>query len=372
MTMKRPAELSCHLDGLRPTATETRPILITGGAGFIGSNLAAALLREGRRVRLLDNLSRPGVRENLEWLRKQHPDRVEVLVEDVRNTAAVLKAVDNCAAVFHFAAQVAVTTSLCDPMSDFEINLGGTLRLLEALRRLNDPPPLIFTSTNKVYGDLDEWTLEESNSRYVPVGTASCSGVNESQPLNFRSAYGCSKGAADQYVLDYAKSFGLATVVFRMSCVYGPHQRGSEDQGWVCHIARRIAQGQPVVIYGDGKQVRDLLFIDDLVNAFTLALAKISNIAGHTFNIGGGTPNAISVLELIDLVAELSGSRPKLRYAGWRTGDQKYYVSDISKFTAATAWCPLIGVRSGVTQLYRWILGNCGDVPITSSVQLNG
>jgi CDP-paratose 2-epimerase len=337
----------------------TRPhgeILITGGAGFIGSNLADRLLRDGHNVLLFDNLSRGGVRRNLEWLLENHPRRLQVIVADIRDGDAIRRAVHRSSAVFHFAAQVAVTTSLSEPLEDFQINAGGTLNVLEALRGMDNPPPLVFTSTNKVYGGLDDLMLIESATRYLPSRDGLDSGgIHERQPLEFRSAYGCSKGAADQYVIDYSRTFGLRTVVLRMSCIYGPHQCGTEDQGWVSHVIASFVEGRPFTIYGNGKQVRDLLFIDDLVEGLLLSLENADRLAGQSFNIGGGPANTASLIELLDLVSTVSGRRPELRFAPWRPGDQKYYVSDTAKFSAATGWSARVDVRSGVERVYRWL-----------------
>jgi CDP-paratose 2-epimerase len=331
-------------------------ILITGGAGFIGSNLADRLLGEGRSVLLFDNLSRAGVRRNLEWLLEKHPRRLQVIVADVRDAGAVRTAVRRSSAVFHFAAQVAVTTSLSDPLEDFQVNAGGTLNVLEALRGVDSPPPLVFTSTNKVYGGLDDLTLIESATRYRPSGNGFDSGgIDERRPLDFRSAYGCSKGAADQYVVDYSRTFGLRTVVLRMSCIYGPHQCGTEDQGWVSHVIGSFVEGRPFTVYGNGKQVRDLLYVDDLLEGLLLSLENADRLAGHSFNVGGGPGNTVSLIELLELMASLSGNHPELRFAPWRPGDQKYYVSDTAKFSAATGWRARVDVRSGVERVYRWL-----------------
>jgi CDP-paratose 2-epimerase len=261
--------------------------------------------------------------------------------------------------VYHFAAQVAVTTSLDDPVEDFEINARGTLNVLEALRaagRAGEAPPLLYTSTNKVYGNCDDVALAVRGRRYEPTEEGMrASGVGEERPLQFYSPYGCSKGTADQYVLDYAHSFGLPAVVFRMSCIYGPRQFGTEDQGWVAHFLIRALAGRPITLYGDGMQVRDVLFVDDLVDAFLLAQQRIGELSGQAFNIGGGPRNATSLLELIDLIGDLHGKRPEVRFGEWRTGDQRYYVSDTRRFQRATGWAPKVGVRDGVEQLYEWL-----------------
>jgi len=337
-------------------ATPDRPVLITGGAGFVGANLAHRLLSQGTSVLLFDNLSRAGVERNLQWLRDTHGSRVEIEVADVRDRAAVTRAVRKARQVFHFAAQVAVTTSLTGPVEDFEVNARGTLNVLEAARAQAEPPPVVFTSTNKVYGNCEDLALVQRGRRYEPVdASVRARGVGEARPLDFHSPYGCSKGAADQYVVDYAQSFGLRTAVFRMSCIYGPHQFGNEDQGWVAHFLIRAMEGRPIVIYGDGMQVRDVLFVEDLIDAFLLAQERIDEISGRAFNIGGGARNTVSLLELLDMIGDLHGARPTVRFADWRTGDQRYYVSDVRHFQLATGWAPRTGVREGLEQLYEWL-----------------
>jgi len=330
--------------------------LITGGAGFIGSNLAHRLLGMGQRVRVLDNLSRPGVEQNLQWLRETHGERLEMVVADVRDVAKVRQAMAGITQVFHFAAQVAVTTSLVDPQDDFSVNAQGTLNVLEAVRAQRTPPPLVLTSTNKVYGGLEDVGLEVRDGRYAPLDAAlHANGVSEARPLDFHSPYGCSKGTADQYVVDYARSYGLVTTVFRMSCIYGPRQFGTEDQGWVAHFILRALRGEPITLYGDGRQVRDVLFVEDLVDAFLLAREHGPKLAGRAFNMGGGPGNAISLLDLLDRIEDLHGRRPKVDFDQWRTGDQRYYVSDTRAFQQATGWQPKVGADDGIARLYRWL-----------------
>jgi len=342
------------------SAGRVRHALITGGAGFIGSNLADRLLSSGRRVLIYDNLSRPGVERNVESLREAHGERLSVEIADVRDADALRRAVRGADQVFHFAAQVAVTTSLVDPRLDFEVNIGGTLNLLEAIRSMENPPPLLFTSTNKVYGALADLPLTRNGTRYQPLDAALRTGIAEDRPLEFHSPYGCSKGAADQYVLDYARTFGIPAVVFRMSCIYGPRQMGTEDQGWVAHFLIRAIEGKPIEIFGDGMQVRDLLFVEDLVDAFLLAQANIHTLSGRAFNIGGGLGNTISLLELLELIGALNGSKPTIRLKDWRPGDQRYYVSDTRGFKAATGWAPKVNVREGVERLHDWLLASRG------------
>jgi CDP-paratose 2-epimerase len=347
-----------------PLGVGDGPVLITGGAGFVGCNVADRLLRSGRDVVVLDNLSRAGVERNLAWLRATHGDRVRAVVADIRDRDAVGEAVRDASAVFHFAAQVAVTTSLVDPVEDFEINARGTLNVLEALRARRDPPPLLFTSTNKVYGDLADVAMARDGRRYGPVDqTVAAYGVGESRPLDFHSPYGCSKGTADQYVLDYARSFGLRAVVFRMSCIYGPHQFGTEDQGWVAHFLIRAIEGKPIVLYGDGMQVRDILFVEDLAEAMLRAMQHADALSGRAFNIGGGPTNTTSLLELVERIGTLRGEAPTVNFDAWRTGDQRYYVSDVRAFAAATGWTPRTGVAEGVERLHEWLVESRAAAP---------
>ena len=335
---------------------DVRPTLITGGAGFVGANLAHRLLSEKRRVLILDNLSRPGVERNLAWLRDTHPDGLQVTIADVRDAQAVNEAVARARHVFHFAAQVAVTTSLVNPREDFTVNALGTFNVLEAVRAQPEPPPVVITSTNKVYGGLDDVPLQLDGQRYVPASEEIArNGISEARPLDFHSPYGCSKGTADQYVHDYARSYGLKTVVFRMSCIYGQRQFGTEDQGWVAHFLLRALDGQTITLFGDGKQVRDILYVDDLVDAFMLAERHMDRLSGQAFNIGGGPRNVISLLDLLDGIEVLHGRRPAIEFEDWRTGDQRYYVSDTRRFQQATGWSPRISAEQGTERLYRWL-----------------
>ncbi|MDB5409808.1 MAG: NAD-dependent epimerase/dehydratase [Rhodospirillales bacterium] len=334
------------------------PVLITGGAGFVGANLAHRLAQSGRSVVVYDNLSRPGVEQNLAWLRMTHPDRVSAEIADVLDTAALTRAVRSVSQIFHFAAQVAVTTGMLDPRKDFAVNATGTLNLLEAVRSCASPPPLVYTSTNKVYGAVDDLPLETSDARYDLAAQHGSRGIDENRPLDFHTPYGCSKGAADQYVLDYARSYGLSTVVFRMSCIYGPHQFGTEDQGWVAHFLLRALAGKSVTVYGDGRQVRDILYVDDLIDAFLTAQRAMPRLRGQAFNIGGGRENSISLLELIDRIGKLRGQRPEFERRGWRQGDQRYYVSDYARFSGATGWRPRVPAAEGIARLHAWLRDN--------------
>jgi CDP-paratose 2-epimerase len=334
-------------------------ILVTGGAGFIGTNLSDRLAREGADVVVFDNLSRKGVEENYRWLKLRHQTRVELMEGDVRDAACLrdaLKAVDQ---VFHFAAQVAVTNSLADPVEDFAVNAEGTLNLLEAMRRQARRPFLVYTSTNKVYGGLGALELLERQTRREPADPRLRRlGVPETQPLDFCSPYGCSKGAADQYVLDYARTFDIPACVFRMSCIYGPHQHGTEDQGWVAHFLIRALEEEAITIFGDGRQVRDLLFVEDLVEAFLAASQRIQTVRGHAFNIGGGPDNVSSLLEMVEMIGKVARRDPAVAFAEPRPSDQLYYVSDTRKFQKITGWKPRIGIREGVANLHAWLKAN--------------
>jgi CDP-paratose 2-epimerase len=339
-----------------PAPDRTTPILITGGAGFIGVNLAHRLLTAGYSVRVFDSLVRPGVRENLRWLRATHPQRLEIQTGDVRDAAALGAAVKDTQHIFHFAAQVAVTTSLLDPREDFAINAGGTLNLLEAARAAAARPGVTFASTNKVYGALDDIALVSDERRYSPADAQlRAHGIGETRPLEFHSPYGCSKGAAEQYVLDYARTFGMANTVLRMSCIYGPHQQGNSDQGWVAHFLRCGLTGEPLTLYGDGRQVRDLLFIDDFTAALERVLELRTVLAGRAFNLGGGVRNTASLRELIEIIETAEGRALTVSYGPWRDADQRYYVSDTTRFREATGWRPRVGVPAGVRALAAWM-----------------
>lgn len=336
--------------------TTNDPVLITGGAGFIGTNLANRLIKLGHPVFIYDSLSRPGVENNLKWLKQQHKNKLNIIIADVRDRIAIEEAISHVSHVFHLAAQVAVTTSLVNPAYDYSVNVRGTVNVLEAIRNSSHRPSLIFTSTNKVYGNLDDIEIVKNTTRYLPGDNImNKHGINELRRLDFHSPYGSSKGAADQYVLDYARSFGLKNVVFRMSCIYGEHQFGTEDQGWVAHFILKALKNEKIILYGDGMQVRDVLFAEDLVEAFLLAWKDIDKFQGEAFNMGGGPGNSISLLELIDMLENLLGRPVKKSFDDWRKGDQKYYISDTSKFRNATGWKPLIPVKEGIRILYDWL-----------------
>ena len=335
-------------------------VLVTGGAGFIGSNLASALAGHGDQVVVFDNLSRRGVERNLEWLRSSFPDRVEFVRGDIRDAGAVEAAARGVARIFHLAAQVAVTTSVTSPREDFEVNALGTLNVLEAARKVPGGIPVLFTSTNKVYGGLEGLQVVERDRHYgLADGVL---GVDEAWPLDFHSPYGCSKGCADQYVRDYHRIYGAPTVVFRMSCIYGPRQFGTEDQGWVAHFMISAALGTPLTIYGDGKQSRDILHVDDLVQAMLTAMHRIRETAGRIYNIGGGPENRLSLLELLADI-EVRTRRPlRPAFTDWRPGDQRVYVSDIRRSREEFGWAPRISVREGLDSLWAWITAHADEI----------
>lgn len=331
-------------------------VLITGGCGFIGANAAQRLMRLGHQVTTLDNFVRGGARDNLRWLQERGtPDVVEADVRDAKAMERVV-AEGGYDAVIHLAAQVAVTTSVQDPRTDFDNNALGTFNVLEAVRLYSPQTIVVNASTNKVYGELGGLQAREERMRYalpdLPLG------VPETQPLDFHSPYGCSKGVADQYTVDYARIYGLRTVNFRQSCIYGYRQFGIEDQGWVAWFTIAHLKGKPITIYGDGKQVRDVLFIDDLVDAYLAAIERIDQIQGMSFNMGGGPEHSISLLEFMDLLQEVSGKPASYTFDDWRPGDQHVYISDIRAAEKQLGWNPRIGVADGVSRLHRWVKEN--------------
>jgi CDP-paratose 2-epimerase len=332
-------------------------ILITGGAGFIGCNLAAHLIRQGHTTTVFDNLSRRGADANLAWLRTETSTNFKFIQADLRDIEALREAARGQEAIFHLAGQVAVTTSVMNPRDDFEINALGTFNVLEAARAAGTQPIVVYSSTNKVYGGMEDEAVREGTTRYEFERLIH--GVPETYPLDFHSPYGCSKGAGDQYVRDYARIYGLPTVVFRQSCIYGLRQFGVEDQGWLAHFAISAALRRPINIYGDGKQVRDVLFIDDLLRAYELALQHIDRTAGQVYNIGGGPASQLSVWrETGPLLEKLASAPLNVRYWNWRPGDQRIYVSDIRKANADFGWAPQVSPKAGLTRLWNWIRAN--------------
>lgn len=338
-------------------------ILITGGAGFIGANLTAALLRDGYRVTLYDNLSRPGATHNLAWLTTQFGrDKVVLRKGDIRDATGTAQALADADAIIHLAGQVAVTTSVANPREDFDINALGTFNVLEAARTSGKNPILLYSSTNKVYGGMDDIVVVEDDTRYryrdLPRG------VTEAQPLDFHSPYGCSKGTGDQYVRDYHRIYDLRTVVFRQSAIYGPRQFGVEDQGWAAHFIIATQLGRPLSIYGDGKQVRDLLYVDDLVNAYRSAIARIDDVAGEIFNIGGGPDNTISIWrEFHPHLDTLNGRAVATpRFADWRPGDQRVCILNIDKAQQALQWAPQVSTTQGIERLWQWVADSRAEI----------
>jgi CDP-paratose 2-epimerase len=330
--------------------------LVTGGAGFVGSNLTAALAESGERVVVYDNLSRRGAEKNYTWLEREWGKRLDFMRADIRDLDTLKEAVREVEVIYHLAGQVAVTTSVLDPRPDFEVNALGTFNVLEAARLSGKKPVVVFTSTNKVYGGMEDVEVEEGEKRYgfknQPYG------VSENRPLDFHSPYGCSKGAADQYVRDYERIYDIPTVVFRMSCIYGPRQFGNEDQGWVAHFLIAGMMGRPLTVYGNGKQVRDVLFVGDLVRAFRRAVEKIDVARGKVFNIGGGPDNTLSLLELIEKMKSLYAYKDTPAFSDWRPGDQPVYISDIRRAEKVLDWKPEVSRDEGVDLLHAWIDSN--------------
>ena len=334
-------------------------ILITGGAGFIGVNCAAYFQRQGNEVIIFDNLSRAGTTQNAEWLAAHHPCRL--IRGDIRNYNEINRVFMEHGPfelIIHLAAQVAVTTSVANPREDFEINALGTFNLLEAARLLNEEAVVIYASTNKVYGGMEDLRIAEIAGRYAYHDHPE--GIAEIRPLDFHSPYGCSKGAADQYCRDYYRIYGLQTIVMRQSCIYGYHQFGVEDQGWVAWFCIAAALGSGITIYGDGKQVRDVLFIDDLVRAYEAAYRERETVAGKVLNIGGGPDNTLSLLELLSLLERLKGEKIPVAYGDWRPGDQKIFCCDISAAASMLAWKPTVTPETGTERLFAWVQANKG------------
>lgn len=332
--------------------------LITGGAGFIGSNYASRCLKRGESIKIFDNLSRPGAQRNLDWLERIYgKGSFELIKGDVRDLDAISRAVIGSEKILHLAAQVAVTTSVADPQTDFAINAQGTFNVLEAARKTGKNPKLIFASTNKVYGGMENVEVIEKATRYdykdLPLGAA------EDQPLDFHSPYGCSKGCGDQYVRDYYRIYGLPTMVLRQSCIYGTRQFGVEDQGWVAWFIIAAVTGRPITIYGDGKQVRDILFVDDLMDAYDAGFERLPVLGGQIFNIGGGRQNTISVWqEFQPMLEKLLGRNIATTQSDWRPGDQPVFISDIRKAKKLLDWSPRVSAEEGISRLFTWVQDN--------------
>ncbi|MGE4489124.1 MAG: GDP-mannose 4,6-dehydratase [Kiritimatiellales bacterium] len=335
-------------------------VLITGGAGFIGTNMAQFHLKRGDAVYLFDNFSRKGSSDNIAWLKTIPAGSLQVFRGDVRNAEEIDQAVRSCSAVdrvYHLAGQVAVTCSLTDPREDFESNAVGTFNVLEAVRCFAPEAAMVYASTNKVYGALDDVAVDELETRYMfrnlPFG------ISEEHPVDFHSPYGCSKGAGDQYVRDYARSYGLRAVVFRQSCIYGLRQFGVEDQGWIAHFCIALLRQKPITIFGNGKQVRDILWVDDLVAAYDAACVRMDEVHGEIFNIGGGAENTTSIwCEIAPHLETVTGVKPVVDYRPPRLGDQRIFVSDVRRAGERLGWAPTVGVEDGIGKLWHWISSN--------------
>jgi CDP-paratose 2-epimerase len=333
-------------------------MFITGGAGFIGSNCVDHFLQQGHTITIFDNLSRVGSRSNLEWLHERHGSRrLKVIKGDIRDYQALTDAIPGSEVVIHLASQVAVTLSVQDPRQDFEINALGTFNVLEAVRHICPDAAFLYASTNKVYGGMENVHIQEKESRYVYADYAN--GIPESYPLDFHSPYGCSKGAGDQYTRDYARIYGLRTVSFRQSCIYGRRQFGVEDQGWVAHFVIAAILQRPLSIYGDGKQVRDLLHVSDLIRAYELSIAKMDSVSGEVLNLGGGPDNTLSIwVEFRPLLETLAGRQIPIIQGDWRPGDQQVFIADIGKAAGMLGWQPTVSPAKGIGDLYDWVAAN--------------
>lgn len=336
----------------------TKKIVITGGAGFIGINLAFHYLKKGYEVSIVDNFSRKGSDSNIDWIKEANSKGLKIIKAEIRSDLnKISEIVKNVDIILHLAAQVAVTQSVINPREDFEINALGTFNLLEAVRNSGNNPIFIYSSTNKVYGELKDLRILEKKTRYTFENLEH--GVSEERCLDFHSPYGCSKGAADQYVRDYARIYKLNTIVFRQSCIYGPHQFGVEDQGWVAWFIIALMKNKSITIYGNGKQVRDLLYIDDLIEAYNLAIENIGKTKGQIYNIGGGYRNTISVwLEFKPILEKLFKRKIDANFSNWRPGDQPIFVSDIRKAKKDFGWEPKVRVEEGIGRLYEWVSKN--------------
>jgi CDP-paratose 2-epimerase len=334
----------------------SKRVLITGGAGFVGCNATQYFGSRNWQVTVLDNLSRQGAEQNLQWLRDGTTFDFEQV--DIRERAAVERVFADRSfdAVIHLAAQVAVTTSVVDPRTDFLVNALGTFNVLDAVRRHCPEAVFIFASTNKVYGKIASAAHELQGTRYAYTDRPY--GIAETEALDFLSPYGCSKGAADQYTLDYARIYQIPATSFRQSCIYGPRQFGIEDQGWVAWFAIASLLGRDITIFGDGKQVRDVLHIDDLLRAYEAAIRAPDKIAGQAFNVGGGPGQVLSLIDLIGILETRLRRKIRLRWEDWRPGDQRVYVSDIRKLAGVLDWTPEVGVAAGVSQLVDWVQQN--------------
>ncbi len=332
--------------------------LITGGAGFIGSNYVNRLLKRGEKVTVYDNLSRAGSKLNIHWLYETYgTDAFNLVVGDIRDAGLLVKTARTADVIVHLAAQVAVTTSVTQPREDFEINALGTFNVVEAARLNERRPTVIYASTNKVYGGMEEVRTVEKNTRHEYADYPN--GIPETLSLDFHSPYGCSKGSGDQYVRDYSRIYDIPSVVLRQSCIYGPRQFGVEDQGWVAWFIIAAVTGRPITIYGDGKQVRDILFVEDLLDAYDSAIDRVQDVGGKVFNVGGGAANTLAIwTEFAPMLEKLSGKKLDVQRGDWRPGDQAVYISDIALAGRELGWSPKVGVSEGITRLYQWVTEN--------------
>ena len=331
--------------------------LITGGAGFIGSNFVHRLLQRGEKVTVYDNLSRKGARRNLQWLQQKHSAKLHFIEGDIRDAALITATAADANIIVHLASQVAVTTSVLHPREDIEVNAMGTFNVLEAARLSPSKPAVLYASTNKVYGGMEHLIIKEEETRYAYRDYPD--GISENYATDFHSPYGCSKGTGDQYVRDYARIYNMQTVVFRQSCIYGPRQFGVEDQGWVAWFIIAAVMGHPITIYGNGKQVRDLLYVDDLLDAYDIAVDQIDRVSGQIYNVGGGPANQLSVWqEFGPLLEKLLGRTINVSQSDWRPGDQRIFVSDIRKAQRDLGWVPKTDVETGIQLLYKWVVDN--------------
>ena len=340
-------------------------ILVTGGAGFIGSSASKSFLASGHQVGILENFSRPGSRANLDWIKESGlPDVYEGSVADLRIVTDCIRDF-RPDAILHLAAQVAVTLSVKDPRHDFETNTVGTFNLLEATRAYVPSAHFIFASTNKVYGDLAYLPLSDSGTRYSFQGIRE--GIDETTPLDFHSPYGCSKGAADLYVADYSRVYGLRSTIFRQSCIYGSRQFGVEDQGWIAWFVIAALTGRDIKVFGDGKQVRDALHIDDLIRLYGTVLNSPAERISETFNVGGGSENTLSILELLHEISVRVGRVVPFDYSATRQGDQKIFVSDNAKLLKKVGWRPEVPLPEGLDQIFKWTQENLDVIQQTLS-----
>ena len=336
-----------------------KKILITGGAGFIGAHCAARFCELGWDVAVLDNLSRKGSEANLSWLMETCGGGVSFHRQDIRNDRAVsdlFRSLGRVELVLHLAAQTAVTLSVQDPRTDFDVNALGTFNMLEAVRVQCPEAAFIYASTNKVYGEMGHAAVTERGGRYCYADLPF--GASEETPLDFHSPYGCSKGTGDQYTVDYARIYGIRTVSMRQSCIYGTRQFGIEDQGWVAWFVIAAVLGRPLTIYGDGKQIRDILYVDDLVDCYIRAFERIDTVKGAAYNIGGGPSRTMSILELVAFLEAELGLKLEPAFAPWRPGDQKVFVADVSRAKADLGWAPAVTNEDGVRRLVSWVRAN--------------